>query len=1622
MKKTLFTLSIALIFFATTYAQLTGVKTIPGDYPTVEAAITALNVSGAGTGGVTFNVTAGHTETFATPTAGYITTLTGSLASPVAFQKSGAGNNPVITAATGVGNLDAIIAIAGCDYVSFDGIDLSENPVNASATTRMEWGYAILKASATEGSQNITIKNSTITLNKNNSASTGIYSNNHTTSDITQLDITSTTGANSYLKIYNNTIANCYFGIYLSGYNDTNAPYSFYDQNNEIGEDGANFITNVGGGTVVAYGLFTKYQNNLKVANNTITSTTVSSGAPYLYGIYMTTANNASFDFYGNTVSIQYTPNDPWGNSSFYAVYCDMGAEGTTNIANVYDNTVTNCSYPTSGGSATSRFIYLRNLGVTANVYGNVVSNNTIGGPTATTAGEIRYFWCQKVSNISGPFLVHDNSVTDNARIQSVPGGGVTYILGIAGNGTTLEAYNNTIDNISIASNGGAYGLWITFDDSEYKKIYDNTVTNLLSANGSTSGMRSDNGTLGYIYNNKIQTIKSDAAASGASINGLYVSTYGTNMYFYNNMISDLSNPAADATLGYDWNKMTGIYIESAEGVRGFYNNTIYLNSTVTATQANYGSSAIIAEYLYGVDLRNNILINTSASFGPNGKTVGIRVRNPGITGFTSNYNNIYAGTPGSNNLLFYDGATSSQTLSAYQTFAYPQELQSKTEMPPFVNITTQPWDIHLKDNVPTQCEAGGVVVSSPLPITSDIDGDPRYPNTGYPFNPTYLPKAPDIGADEIGGIPNDLTPPSIVYIPLYNTDLTTDRELKAEIKDGTGVFTDGSRRPVLYWKINSGSYQAAPSLYEGGSTYSFTFGAGAITGDVVSYYIAAQDMSSPSNVGVFPSLGAGGFTSDPPACSTPPTNPSTYSIVQPIAGEFHVGVGKTYTTLSAAVNDLNSKSISGPVTFILDDNSYPSESYPIIFDPNAGSSPVNTVTIRANSGALPVLSSSIGGVGLLMFKGMDYVTIDGSNGVTSVRRLTIENSSEVNNSYTIGITNDGTSDPSTNITLKNCNILGNNTDVLFETYLIVLNINSGINGGGYDNILIDNNWMKRAKYGINVSATTGNRNQNLVISNNIIGSPESTDFITRWGIAVELSDSTLITGNEIVGPATEVGTYACFGILYYNFATNTKITNNEIHDWISSGPGSWGIKSQNDDPTTFTEISNNLIYNIGAHGMNPGVSQNQANGIMVRHGGNLRIWNNTILLTGDYLYGGDTYAPSSSCILFWHQTAVNANNIDVRNNIFQNSMKNTFIDPDPSAWGKAYGIMVTDKVTFSHLDNNDYFIDGYEGQIAQLFCAGGTCLVDFPTLASWQAYTGMEANSITVNPEFTSTTNLIPTTTQMNNAGVYISSVPTDYDGTNRSNPCDMGAYEFALDQTLDLKVFIEGAYNISTNTMNTDLLNASLVPLNQPYNPTLPYYGNNAPTWLYGGNENVTSFSNDVVDWVVVEMRDAASAASAGNGTIIPGGTKAALLKSDGTIVDTEGHPNVIFAGVPISQDLFVVIYHRNHLGIISANAVTESAGIYSYDYSTGSNKVLGGTSGYKQIDTSPVVWGMVGADGNGNGLIQESDLSDVWGIDAGKTGYSGADYDLNIQVNNQDKDDQWLPNNGKESQIPN
>lgn len=124
----------------------------------------------------------------------------------------------------------------------------------------------------------------------------------------------------------------------------------------------------------------------------------------------------------------------------------------------------------------------------------------------------------------------------------------------------------------------------------------------------------------------------------------------------------------------------------------------------------------------------------------------------------------------------------------------------------------------------------------------------------------------------------------------------------------------------------------------------------------------------------------------------------------------------------------------------------------------------------------------------------------------------------------------------------------------------------------------------------------------------------------------------------------------------------------------------------------------------------------------------------------------------------------------------------------------------------------------------------------------------------------------------------------------------------------SLGLKVFLEAAYN--TGAMSTSL--SEKIPLRQPFN---------TENWGYYGDETTTSeiiSADNIVDWVVIELRNGSSAADSE-----PIARKAALLKSDGTLIDSDGNTDILFKWVP-AGDYYVSVYHRNHLAVMSSQMV--------------------------------------------------------------------------------------------------
>ena len=215
-----------------------------------------------------------------------------------------------------------------------------------------------------------------------------------------------------------------------------------------------------------------------------------------------------------------------------------------------------------------------------------------------------------------------------------------------------------------------------------------------------------------------------------------------------------------------------------------------------------------------------------------------------------------------------------------------------------------------------------------------------------------------------------------------------------------------------------------------------------------------------------------------------------------------------------------------------------------------------------------------------------------------------------------------------------------------------------------------------------------------------------------------------------------------------------------------------------------------------------------------------------------------------------------------------------------------------------------------------------------------------------------------------------------------------------------------LEGPYD---GTEMSTMLNAGGdIPLNQPFN-TGP--------WNYEGEESVVSIPNgDVVDWVLVELRDAKNADAANGSAKIA--QKAAFLLKDGSIVGLDGNDVLQFNSF-VNHQLFVVVMHRNHLGVMSAYPVAGSGNIYSYDFSTGSDKAYGDGSAQNEIASG--VWGMIAGDSDGNGIVEDPDKLVSWITEAGMPGYMKSDYEVNRQVSNEDKNDFWIPNYLRSSQIP-
>jgi hypothetical protein len=475
-----------------------------------------------------------------------------------------------------------------------------------------------------------------------------------------------------------------------------------------------------------------------------------STSANYLeYGVYLNgmATNGARYNTFKNMtirMSQQYT-----GAYGIYASSTATSAAGS-NSWNIIQNVTVKNAIRAIWFAGVTGFEDLANNLYEVVVDSIGVSSNTAYGIHMNYQDSTIVSQCL-LSNIIGNTIY--GIYMNNSKNFSLIGDTVRNVA----NGTTGTVYsiyfpgsagNNLIKGNVVHSHtsaGGGINPIFRQIGSSTNHITENLIYNINGsfAGGQIFGIIARDGTAtDYIYRNTVHNLSS--AGNLGAIGTLYTSAATNTEYIYNNFVYDLKGPTTSSTY-----MIAGYYFIG--GAVKFYYNTAYMN--YTSTSSTNTSAALYVNPANGttLDARNNMLVNMTnvttglraAAFWWNGAT---------YTNLASTCNNnlLYAGTPGTKNLIFYNGTTAYQTLATYKTAVAPRETNSVTEMPPFISAVA-PYNVHINPGILTQAESGGQPIAIPL-ITHDIDNDVRWGHPGYIGNGT----APDIGADEFSVLNTD--------------------------------------------------------------------------------------------------------------------------------------------------------------------------------------------------------------------------------------------------------------------------------------------------------------------------------------------------------------------------------------------------------------------------------------------------------------------------------------------------------------------------------------------------------------------------------------------------------------------------------------------------------------------------------------------------------------------------------------------------------------------------------------------------------------------------------------------------------------------------------------------------
>ncbi len=431
-------------------------------------------------------------------------------------------------------------------------------------------------------------------------------------------------------------------------------------------------------------------------------------------------------------------------------------------------------------------------------------------------------------------------------------------------------------------------------------------------------------------------------------------------------------------------------------------------------------------------------------------------------------------------------------------------------------------------------------------------------------------------------------------------------------------------------------------------------------------------------------------------------------------------GTSPNYTTFTLAVSDLVSKGVSGPVTFNVRTGTYSEQ---ISITAITGASATNTITFQSESGVNTDVTINYASTA----DANNYVIqLDGADYI-QIKKITIQASGLT--TWALGVNFKNAADYNL---IDNCKLIGSSATYTtdYDKRALVYSIYSA-SLNQYNQFT--NNTFLYGTYGILFYGNSyTSYAQSLTITNNTFTS------ILYQGISTQYIEGLSIKQNTI--DVTSTLTTSSVGIYIGSSKNAVTIEKNKITS------SAYGINLS----YTGSSALNGLVANNCIIVSTPAYSAlAYLNSGLYISASNLKVYHNSVLVTDPYASALSTYYL-------------------IKSYVYNNVLCNT---------GSGHAVFLSSSylLTSTKFDYNDIYANGPE----LVYWESNS---NYTNLSDWQA-TGYDLHSVSVNPSFTSSSDLHTASTSLDGSATPVSDVTTDIDGEVRNAYLpDIGVDEFAV------------------------------------------------------------------------------------------------------------------------------------------------------------------------------------------------------------------------------------------------